>query len=209
MNEMERGVAIYLGEDVLKHIQQVTVGVAGVGGLGSNCVMHLLRSGFKRFVLVDFDRVDASNLNRQCFTLEQVGQYKVMALSRNMKTINPDVEVDIRTVKLSPENVDSLFMTCDVVIEALDAPEVKQKLVEAYVQSDKLLVAASGVCGVGDAASLRTREVRKGFYVVGDMETECSMDHPPFAPKVTAAAAMQADVVLSHYIDEFKQKGGA
>lgn len=209
MNGAERGMAVYLGEARLRHIQGVTVGIAGAGGLGSNCAMLLARSGFKRFVLADFDRVDASNLNRQAYGADQIGQLKVTALSRNMLAVNPDLSIDLRTVRVTSDNAAAVFAGCDAVVEAFDDPQCKRALVEALLPTGALVVAASGIGGHGNADALVTRRVRENFIIVGDMETECSMEHPPLAPRVALAAAKQADAVLSHYLNTFNGQGGA
>jgi len=207
VNLTEQGLAVYLGDERLAYLQKVTVGIAGVGGLGSNCAMHLVRSGFKRFVLVDFDRVDESNLNRQAYQLDQVGQLKVMALSRNLMAVNPDIDLDIRTVEVKPDNMSAIFMNCDVVVEAFDEPFVKKAFVETFLSTDKLIVTASGIGGTGNADAIVTRKVRDNFYMIGDMETECSVENPPLSPKVSIAAAKQADVVLRYYLDQYKAEG--
>ncbi|MBI9079786.1 MAG: sulfur carrier protein ThiS adenylyltransferase ThiF [Pseudodesulfovibrio sp.] len=207
MNLTEQGIAVFLGEKRLAYLQTITVGIGGVGGLGSNCAMHLVRSGFKRFVLADFDRVDESNLNRQAYQLDQVGQLKVMALSRNLMAVNPDIDLDIRTVEVTPDNMSAIFMDCDVVIEAFDDPFVKKTFVEMFLPTDKLIVSASGIGGTGNADAIVTRRIRDNFYMIGDMETECSVENPPFSPKVSIAAAKQADVVLRYYLDRFVAEG--
>lgn len=207
MNEAEKGIAVYLGEERLAFLQNVFVGIAGAGGLGSNCAMHLVRSGFKKFIIVDFDEVDASNLNRQCFCLEQVGQPKVEALTRNLQWVNPDVEVFAEKKMLTKDNMLSSFARCDVVIEALDDPACKKMLVEEFLPTSRLIVTASGICGVGDADTIVTRKVRDTLYMIGDERTECSMEQPPMAPKVTLAAAKQADVVLKYFLDMFEKEG--
>ena len=209
MNRAEQGIALYLGEERLKYLQTITVGIAGAGGLGSNCAMNLVRSGFKRFVLVDFDRVEEANLNRQAYRLDQVGRFKVMALSDNLLAVNPDLELDVRTTTVVPDNMEAVFMDCDVVVEAFDDPVVKKALVENFLASDKLIVAASGIGGTGNTDAMITRKVRDNFYMIGDMETECSMENPPYSPKVTIAAAKQADVVLSYYLEKYAAQGGA
>ncbi|MGL1863891.1 MAG: sulfur carrier protein ThiS adenylyltransferase ThiF [Pseudodesulfovibrio sp.] len=209
MNRTERGIAVYIGEERLRYLQSITVGIAGAGGLGSNCAMHLVRSGFKHFVLTDFDRVDESNLNRQAYTMNQVGQLKVMALSENLKAVNPDLDIDVRAGEVTPDNMEALFMHCDVIVEAFDDPMVKKVLVETFLATDKLVVAASGIGGTGDSDAMVTRKVRDNFYMIGDMTTECSMEDPPLSPKVAIAAAKQADVVLNYYLEKFKTEGGA
>jgi sulfur carrier protein ThiS adenylyltransferase len=209
MNATEQGIAVYIGEERLRFLQSVTVGIAGVGGLGSNCALQLVRSGFKRFVLVDFDRVDGSNLNRQAYFPDQIGQLKVAALSKTLLAVNPDLELDLRTVTVTPDNMEALFMACDVVVEAFDEPLCKRTLVETFLPTNKLVVAASGIGGSGNADAIATRRVRDNFYMIGDMETECSMENPPLAPKVIIAAAKQADVILNHYLNLFSTQGGA
>jgi len=209
MNAVERGIAVYLGEELLRRLQGVTVGIAGAGGLGSNCAMLLVRSGFKRFVLADFDRVDTSNLNRQAYGADQVGQLKVTALSRNMRAVNPDMSIDLNTVRVTPDNVTAVFAGCDVVVEAFDDPLCKRALVEGLLPTGVLVVAASGIGGHGNADAVVTRQVRENFILIGDMETECSMEHPPLGPRVALAAAKQADAVLDHFLKKFKGQGGA
>lgn len=209
MNQCEKGIAVYLGEERLKFLQNVVVGIAGAGGLGSNCAMHLVRSGFKRFVIVDFDEVDASNLNRQCFCLSQVGKPKVDALAENMRSVNPDVEITGVNVRLDMDNILPTFSRCDVIVEALDTPHCKKGLVEAFLPTKRLVVTASGICGTGDADAIVTRKVRDTLYMIGDMESECSQEMPPLAPKVTVAAAKQSDVVLKYFLDLYEKEVGA
>lgn len=207
MNQAEQGMARYLGEERLAFLQNVTVGVAGAGGLGSNCAVHLVRSGFRRFVLVDFDRVEPSNLNRQAYTLSHVGQPKVRALAEIMRSINPDCDLNVRELTASAENMADVFACCDVVVEAFDDPKAKKALVETMVPSGKLVVAASGMGGTGNTDRIVTRKVRDNFYLVGDGESECSDALPPFSPRVGITAAKQADVVLSHFLDTFTEQG--
>jgi len=208
MNQAERGIASYVGMEPLQYLQNVVIGIAGAGGLGSNCAMQLVRSGFKRFLLVDFDEVDVSNLNRQCFWLDQVGEFKVDALARNMRTVNPEVELELVNRRLTAENMLATFAQCDAVVEALDVPQFKKELVKSFMPTKKLLVTASGIGGTGDADAIVTRKIRDTFYLIGDETTECSEKTPPLAPKVMVAAAKQADVVLNYFLEKYKQEGG-
>ena len=209
MNRVEQGMAAYLGFDRLAFLQQVRIGIGGAGGLGSNCAMHLVRSGFRKFVLVDFDRVDFSNLNRQHFFESQVGQFKVEALAENMRRVNPDAEIETQVMKVEGVHAHNLFAGCDAVVEAFDLAEAKKLLVEALLPTGKLLVSASGIGGCGDADTLVTRRIRENFYLVGDGTTECTLDTPPLSPRVGVAAAKQADVVLAHFLNLFDEQGGA
>lgn len=200
MNQTLRGIAQHIGGDSLRALQTVRIGIAGCGGLGSNCANHLVRSGFSRFVLCDFDRVEASNLNRQFFFADQIGQMKANALADNLRHINPDVDVSIVNGRLTAENCREIFAQCAAVVECLDDATAKARLTEGILPTGTFYVAASGIAGYGNADAIRTRKVRDGFYLVGDMQTEASASTPPFSPGVGIAAAKQADVVLTHFL---------
>ncbi|XXJ20207.1 sulfur carrier protein ThiS adenylyltransferase ThiF [Desulfovibrio caledoniensis] len=208
MNTVEQGIAAHIGEENLARLQSVTIGIAGCGGLGSNCAMHLVRSGFTRFVLVDFDRVEFSNLNRQAFFRDQVGQYKAEALAVNMRAVNPDLDLDIYVERVDVARVKKLFGDCDAVVEAFDRAAAKKRLVEALLPLGRLVVSASGIGGCGDGDALATRKVRDNFYLIGDGVTECSLDTPPLSPRVGIAAAKQADVILAHFLGPLNSKEG-
>jgi sulfur carrier protein ThiS adenylyltransferase len=200
MNEVQKGIAVHIGEENLARLQGVKIGIAGCGGLGSNCAMHLVRSGFTRFTLVDFDRVEFSNLNRQAFFGSQVGQFKAEALAANMRAVNPDLDLDIYVERVDVARVKKLFGDCDAVVEAFDRAAAKKRLVEALLPLGRLVVSASGIGGCGDGDALATRRVRDNFYLIGDGVTECSLDTPPLSPRVGIAAAKQADVILAHFL---------
>ncbi|MFW5499330.1 MULTISPECIES: sulfur carrier protein ThiS adenylyltransferase ThiF [unclassified Maridesulfovibrio] len=205
MNRTEQGIAKYLGEDRLRYLQTVRIGIAGAGGLGSNCAMHLVRSGFKQFVIADFDRIEESNLNRQFYFMEQVDTNKVEALCNNLKSINPDLDITAHATAVSRENVHELYDDCDVIIEAFDGAAAKKALVETFLPTGKLLVTASGMGGTGNTDEIKTRKVRDNFYIVGDMKTECNAETPPLSPRVAICAAKQADIVLNHYLNKFQE----
>jgi sulfur carrier protein ThiS adenylyltransferase len=209
MNSVEEGIAAHIGEENLARLQSVKIGIAGCGGLGSNCAMHLVRSGFTRFTLVDFDRVESSNLNRQAFFNSQVGEFKAEALAANMRAVNPDLELGIYVERVDVGRVKKLFGDCDAVVEAFDRAAAKKRLVEALLPLGRLVVSASGIGGCGDGDALATRKVRDNFYLIGDGVTECSLDTPPLSPRVGIAAAKQADVILAHFLGAMNGKEGA
>lgn len=201
MNSFEKALTGFLGNENLARIHNVKVGIAGAGGLGSNCAMFLVRCGFKKFRIVDSDTVELSNLNRQFYFATQVGQRKVEALRDNLLMINPGLEIEILTDRIEQDNVKDLFAYCDVVVEALDGAADKRMVVEAYMHSDKLVVAASGLAGWGRSDDITVHRIKNNFYLVGDMASETAPDRPPMAPRVNVAAAKQADVILSYFLD--------
>ena len=206
MNDFEKALAQSLGQENLARIQSVKVGIAGAGGLGSNCALFLVRCGFKRFRLVDFDVVENSNLNRQFFFAAQVGCKKVEALKENLLLINSCLEIEILPERIEQETARDLFADCDAVVEALDRAESKRMLVEATMNSGKLLVAASGLAGLGRIDDIRVHRVKDSFYLVGDLVSEVGPGCPALAPGVNVAAAKQAEVVLSYFLGH--QYGG-
>ena len=200
MNEFEKALANILGTERLARIQQVKIGIAGVGGLGSNCAQFLIRSGFTKLRLVDFDVVEYSNLNRQFYFSSQVGEKKVAVLKKNLLDINPEAEIEIIDLQINSGNALSLFQDCDAVAEALDTPEDKKMLVEKIVSSGKLVVAVSGLAGWGKPDAIVTRRIKENFYLIGDLFSEVTLKCPAVASRVSIAAAKQADVILSYFV---------
>lgn len=201
MKDFGQALVGYLGTDNLRKIRQVKVGIAGVGGLGSNCLLYLVRSGFCQFKICDFDSVEPSNLNRQFYFYHQIGLPKVMALKDNALQINPQVEVEALQGRVTAENVGTIFADCDIVVEAVDGVASKKLLVETYYASGKLLVAASGVAGWGNSDLIKVTKVHDRFYLVGDLVSEVSETTPPMAPRVNIVAAKQADIILSYVLN--------
>lgn len=201
MNEFEASLLKYIDINKLRKIQSIKVGIAGAGGLGSNCALNLVRCGFKKFRIVDFDIVEYSNLNRQFFFLDQVGMPKVEALRQNLSHINPDIQIEALNVKVTKENVQTLFYDCDVIVEAFDRVECKTMIVEEYFSSGKFLVAASGIGGWGNSDDIIVKKVHSRFCLIGDQISEVNEDMPPLSPKVNITAAKQADVVLEWAIE--------
>ncbi|MDR3565166.1 MAG: sulfur carrier protein ThiS adenylyltransferase ThiF [Negativicutes bacterium] len=207
MNPFEEGLLRYLSAKDLAKLRQVKIGIAGAGGLGSNCAAALVRSGVRRLKIADFDVVDYSNLNRQFYFLRQAGEPKINMLQENLVAINPAVELELLPEKVTAANVAGLFGDCDVVVEAFDRAEYKKLIVESYLASGKLLVAASGLAGWGDSDRIKVHKVKENFYLVGDLVSGIGPDCPPLAPCVAIAAAKQADIVLQYVLGTMK--GGA
>jgi sulfur carrier protein ThiS adenylyltransferase len=173
------------------------VAVAGCGGLGSNCAVALVRAGVNRLVLADFDTVTLSNLNRQYYFLDQVGQKKVVALRENLLRIDPRAEIEIHDLRLEPASVLRLFAACDVIVEAFDRADQKRMIVETVLENlpEKPLVCGSGLAGWGRSNEIRV-ERHGNLYLCGDNRREVSENEPPLAPRVGIVASMQANQVL-------------
>jgi len=185
-------------------LSKKVVGIAGAGGLGSNCASSLVRCGIGKLIIADFDVVSVQNLNRQFYFRDQTGQKKVFALRDNLTKINPDCILQVHDVKIGPNNIDLLFSKCDMVVEAFDDASGKQMLVEHMLINHPHipLVIASGMAGWGDFEKIR-KERSGNLYICGDQSTEVSEFYPPIAPRVAIVSNMQADVVVEYFINQY------
>lgn len=187
----------FLTEDERRVFASATVGVAGAGGLGSNCAMHLVRAGVRRLTLVDFDVVNESNLNRQFFFRDQIGRKKVEALKENLLRIEPDADIRAVDRRLDAASMREVFRGCAVVVEAFDAVDAKAALIGAFAGTGTKIVTASGLAGWGRSNAMRLRRMGADLVAVGDGERGVTDRLPPQSPRVGIAAAMQANAVVS------------
>lgn len=199
-NALNKGLELYLNPEAQKKLGSAIIGIAGAGGLGSNVAAHLVRSGVKNFVIADFDRVEASNLNRQFFFPDQIGKFKVDALAENLLRIAPDITLKLYPERLEHGNTRHIFEDCSAIVEAFDDPKSKKMLVENFMNTDRFLVVASGIGGYGSPDTIKTRKIKENFYIVGDGQSSSDKSIPPMSPRVGLAAAMQADLILMHLL---------
>ncbi|PKN06297.1 MAG: thiamine biosynthesis protein ThiF [Deltaproteobacteria bacterium HGW-Deltaproteobacteria-7] len=188
-----------IGAAGVERLRAVKVGIAGAGGLGSNCAQNLVRCGFLRLKLVDFDIVEASNLDRQFYFTDQTGMAKVDALKINLLRINSGLDVEALTVKIGEGDGTNIFGDCDIVAECLDRAEAKSRLVSELLPMGKLIVAASGLGGYGETDRIRVRRIRNNLVIVGDLTSDIT-DHPALSPRVSITAAKQVDVILEYVL---------
>jgi len=184
--------------DIRNHLSRFRVGIAGAGGLGSNCAAALARSGVGTLVICDYDVIEPANLSRQYYFTNQVGTLKTIALKENIARINPDIIVLAYTEKLTRTNIPKIYSGCDIIVEAFYRDDMKEMIIET-VQSEMPgvpLIVGSGVAGWGNTDSIRCRKIDDTLYVCGDESTEVSEEHPLMAPRVGIAANMQADTVV-------------
>lgn len=190
-----------LGKDNFLKVQNAKIGIAGAGGLGSNCALNLARAGFMRFTIADFDLIEPSNLDRQFYFLDQVGKVKVEALKENLLKVNPRLEIEDMKVRIEKGNVDSIFDKCDIVAECLDNAANKRMLVEELLKAGKFVVAVSGLGGIGSSDEIQIYSIKKNFVMIGDLESDIC-HRPALSPRVNIAAAKQADVILEYVINK-------
>lgn len=201
MNRMERGLEQYLKSKELKKIKSVKVGIAGCGGLGSNTSHNLIRLGFKNFILVDFDIVEETNLNRQFFFYNQLGQPKAEALKENLLRINPDANIEVLQLKVDKININTLFTGCDVVVEGFDKVEFKTLLIEELSPSTPC-VTATGLGNYWDVDGIVKRRINKNLIMVGDNKSDVDAGVPPLSPGVSIACGKEAAAVLEFVLGD-------
>jgi len=184
-------------EEIKNILQNKTVGIAGCGGLGSNCAVALTRVGIGTLIIADFDVVSESNLNRQYYFRDQIGIPKTIALTENIGRISNSVKVVAHNICLTKENIPGIFRDCDVIVEAFDRADQKEILIETVIIEfpEKPLVIGLGMAGWGKNDEIHCRRV-DNMYICGDEISEISPDLPPIAPRVGMVANMQANVVL-------------
>ena len=181
----------------LKAWQNSCVGIAGAGGLGSNVAVALTRAGVGKLVIVDYDVLSVSNLNRQQYFMDQVGQSKVIALKDNLTRVSPFSMIVTHALRITPDNLDQLFGHCDILIEAFDLADQKTMLIESWqeLHPDKPIIAASGLAGVGNNQAIITSSC-DGLYLIGDQSSELQPGISPVSARVAIVANMQANLCL-------------
>lgn len=202
MNHLLVGLSEILTPAQLAKIRETAVGIAGLGGLGSNVAWHLVRSGFRHLVLADFDRVEAGNLNRQVYFPDQLGLLKTDALAENLLRINPNLSLELWPIPVTQSNALEIFGSCPVWVEGFDETAAKKMFVEEGLAAGKKVISASGLAGWGDTDTIRTLHWSSGLSVVGDFCTAVAQNQPPLSPRVSLAAAKQANLVLAWVLGE-------
>lgn len=193
------------GAELQNRFSSATVAICGLGGLGSNIATALARAGIGKLILIDFDRVEISNLHRQQYKADQIGRYKAEALAENLLEIAPYVKIEAIAERITEGNVCSLLKDADVVCEAFDQAEAKAMLVNAVLEQfpNTYLVAASGMAGMDTPNTIKTRKIMKRFYLCGDEKSDAADTIGLVAPRVMLCAAHQAHTVLRILAGEF------
>ncbi len=180
-----------------------TVGIAGCGGLGSNAAVALARAGIGSLIIADFDIVEESNLDRQYYFRDDIGKFKVDALAKHLKNINPAVDVISHNIELTQENVPKIFGDADILIEAFDEANSKKWLIEIWTKlfPEKPIICGNGIAGYGNTNKLEVIRMGK-IYFCGDNETDSSIGL--CSARVAIVANMQANVAIEILMEQDK-----
>ncbi len=196
--ELQKALEQRHGKELQSRFSSAAVAICGLGGLGSNIAVSLARAGIGTLILIDFDKVDISNLHRQQYKAMQIGQYKTKALTDNLREIAPYLNLITHTQMLTEHNYAELLQNADIICEAFDNAEAKAMLVNGVLETmpDKYLIAASGMAGLGPANDIHTRKVMKHFYLCGDEVSDAADDIGLVSTRVMLCAAHQAHMAL-------------
>lgn len=194
------------GKVLQERFSRAVVAVCGLGGLGSNIAVSLARAGIGRLILIDFDRVDITNLHRQQYKASQTGCAKTEALAENLKEIAPYLDLTLHTARISESNAQELLQEADIICEAFDNADDKAMLVNTVLERmpEKFLVAASGMAGIGSANSIKTRRITERFYLCGDGVSDTADGIGLVSSRVMLCAAHQAHMALRILAEEFE-----
>ena len=194
------------GNELQQAFSTAVVAICGLGGLGSNIAIALARAGIGKLILIDFDRVDITNLHRQQYKADQIGMYKTDALADNLREIAPYIELETHRKRITEDNAVTLLKDADIICEAFDDAECKAMLTNTVLTElpDKYLVAASGMAGMGVTNSIKTRRITNRFYLCGDETSDVSDGIGLVAPRVALCADHQALTVLRILAKQFE-----
>ncbi|MBR4021615.1 MAG: thiamine biosynthesis protein ThiF [Ruminococcus sp.] len=185
------------GKELQQKFTSACVAICGLGGLGSNAAISLARAGVGKLILIDYDKVDISNLHRQQYNVSHLGIYKTDAMKQTLSEIAPYCKIVTHTEKITEDNL-SLIADCDIVCECFDNAECKAMLVNGVAEQypDKYIISASGMSGLHTGNTIQTKKLGKRLYICGDGMSDVDSDGTLFAPRVMLCASHQANTVL-------------
>ena len=187
---------------VHENLKKGKVAILGLGGLGSNIAISLARIGVGELILVDYDVVEPSNLNRQQYFIEDIGKFKTEAMKNHLEKINPFIETKAYNIFVDKENMEFLDGV-DIIIEAFDDPVCKAQISNHVLihMKEKYLIASSGMAGYYDSNIIVTKKIRDKFYVCGDFTHEAKEGEGLMAPRVAICANHMANLASEILID--------
>lgn len=201
--EIELSLIERHGANIHNKLKNASVAIAGIGGLGSNIAVSLVRAGIGKLLLVDFDVVDVSNLNRQQYFMEQVGEYKTDAIVKILRHINPYTTLDTVNTKVTADNAAKIFGGYNIVCEAFDRAENKAMLVNTLLsETSAVIVSGSGMAGYGNSNKIVTEQIMNRLWLCGDKITDSTKAKGLMSARVAICAAHQANKVIELIIEQ-------
>ena len=198
-DEIDRILCAKHSSKIHNVIKNAKIGIAGLGGLGSNIASMLVRAGISDLTLADLDIVDISNINRQNYHLDQIGKTKVDATEELLKKINPYVTIEKHCVRLVPSNIPDIFGKCQIICEAFDVPSEKAMLINTILEKCQgiKIVSGSGMAGYGRSNEIKTERLFADLYICGDGIDMEDAEGGLMSPRVNICAGHMANTVIS------------
>ena len=163
MNMKFSRLSSLIGEDAIKKLSKSHVMIFGLGGVGGYAAEVVARSGIGKITLVDFDVVNASNINRQLCALEStIGQGKVSVIAKRLSDINPDIEITTLPLRYAAEVREEFFsLSPDYIIDAIDSVTDKIDLIIEAKKRDIPIISAMGAGNKLDASAFKVSDRSK------------------------------------------------
>ena len=152
-----------IGEEKLELLKKSTVLVVGLGGVGGSCVESLARSGVGNLIVIDFDVIESSNINRQVISFnDNIGQKKVTETEKLIKRINPDCNVVLYDSFLDDSNIDNIIDSeIDFVVDACDSVKTKQAIIKKCIDKKIKFISCMGTGNKLEPCELEITDIRK------------------------------------------------
>lgn len=201
--EIEKALVLRHKKPIQDKLTKARVAICGLGGLGSAVAISLARAGVGNLHLIDFDVVELTNINRQQYSLQQLGLEKPKAMEEEIRRFSPYINIKTTFVKLNEENMGEVLKDDDLICEAFDVPEEKAKLTNFILSEmpNKILIGASGMAGYESSNLITTRKITNNFYLCGDGITEICDDFGLMAPRVMICASHQSNMIIRLILD--------
>ncbi|UUV16607.1 thiamine biosynthesis protein ThiF [Clostridioides difficile] len=202
LDELENLLIARHTPNIHNKLKKGKVAILGLGGLGSNVAISLARIGVGELLLIDYDVVEPSNLNRQQYFIDDIGKLKTDAMIENIKKINPFIKLNKRDIFLNKNNMD-IIKDSDLIIEAFDDASCKAQVCNYVLINlkDKYLIASSGMAGYYDSNIITTKNIKDRFYICGDFVNEAKFGEGLMAPRVAICANHMANLATQILID--------
>ena len=155
-----------IGETNIKKINNTTVAVIGLGGVGGSALECLVRSGIENIIIVDFDKIDITNLNRQIISnINNIGNSKVEEWIKRINIINPNTKVTPLNLKLDMNNIEELFnLKFDYLIDAIDDIPMKEEIIKRCLTNNIEIISSMGTGNKLNPSMLEITDIKNTSY---------------------------------------------
>ena len=174
---LDRSIKI-LGEDKIYSLKDKVVLVAGLGGVGGTALEALARSGIGNFILVDFDKVDVTNLNRQIlYTRLDLGKEKIVAARERLLSINPDLHIETISNKIDVDTFANFSKKVDFIVDAIDFIPGKLSIIKHALENNIPFITSLGMGNKIDPSKVEITKLNKteGDPLARKIRYECKL----------------------------------